>query len=659
MMKGSQDMSSIFFSSEECKNEGKVVNKDCLPSLIKDGYLHGFFPEDGHRHHHHHATTGGAAQSTSSESHVSFLNQLMESTSFSNITDTSTAESIEGVANDSEARDEMNFQQGKCAYVESIMDMAVDTDEDQNDLVEKVEKEKKNEGCTSPSVWGAIGFPTPSIFSAGESSDHGADSKELEEGEKSSEGAVKNILSFLYRNSSSSTSSSPSRPPPYDALSVPPRTAGLRSGAGPPAPPPGVAASAGPGDTSLEPDVYEALQRDPINATRINFRSFHCSPGGTAGPRPSGVGGAAPSTSSLDQEPSVGLFIGQLPCSYSQEDIKAVLLALAKKAGQAVQVRSVKSHGAEHTCAFAMINSSGLAVFLRFHRRVICDLNSVWLIDECKIPYVPTFLDEISSHHFLRCGVPRAALVLEKLVPQRKQQHHHQHQQQHAKHVQQPCHYYSYAKETPPMGAPSSAFSTIPCTYFPHQPSSPAYATMPVTRRENTESGRGHPRGMPHAQSSLYAFPKNEDTHGSPMFSSSHALSGPPLPPPLRSSSFSSMASISSNGVRSWTVASQPFAPPEIMMTRRRNGEEDPSLPHHPPPPSPSRSGGGGLFFPSACAGGGPLMGGTPWSPLATTNFFFPTVAGGTPPSCSSLDESGNVFWVAMPPLQPPLSHPS
>lgn len=151
-----------------------------------------------------------------------------------------------------------------------------------------------------------------------------------------------------------------------------------------------------------EGDVYHDIRFSPWYGERINFREFHK---------------ARKAPQSVQVEPSVGLFFGQLPNSYSEDDIKAVLRAIADHAGwKGIQVRSVKSHGTDHTCAFVMINSGALGPILGYNKRVLCDINCLWVVEAERAHLLPQLVEQL-PRQCLR-GVPKAPVVLEKLVPQ-------------------------------------------------------------------------------------------------------------------------------------------------------------------------------------------------------------------------------------------------
>lgn len=149
-------------------------------------------------------------------------------------------------------------------------------------------------------------------------------------------------------------------------------------------------------------DVYTQLRESPWEAVRVDFRQFHF--------RKVHV------PHDVQLEPSVGVFIGQLPNSYSEDDVKALLYAIAHQAGRTVQVRSVKSHGMDGTCAFVMVNHSALPTLLTFNRRILCDINCFWVVEPSRTALLPRVIEQ-TPRHCLR-GVPKAPLVLEKLVPQ-------------------------------------------------------------------------------------------------------------------------------------------------------------------------------------------------------------------------------------------------
>ncbi|GET91431.1 hypothetical protein, conserved [Leishmania tarentolae] len=123
----------------------------------------------------------------------------------------------------------------------------------------------------------------------------------------------------------------------------------------------------------------------------------------------------------IENEESTGIFVGQLPSSYDEDDIEALLKAIGHERGKIVQVRDVKCHNRDRTCAFIMINASALTAILEFTKRVLCDVNCVWIVEQNQAAQLPLFIHQMPREQ-LR-GVPKAALVLEKLTPQSKSRH--------------------------------------------------------------------------------------------------------------------------------------------------------------------------------------------------------------------------------------------
>ncbi|CAJ1011228.1 hypothetical protein Q4I28_006541 [Leishmania naiffi] len=123
----------------------------------------------------------------------------------------------------------------------------------------------------------------------------------------------------------------------------------------------------------------------------------------------------------IENEESTGIFVGQIPSSYAEEDIEALLKAIGHERGKMVQVRDVKCHNRDRTCAFIMINAGALTAILDFTKRVLCDLNCVWIVEHSQAAQLPLFIQQMPREQ-LR-GVPKAALVLEKLTPQSKSRH--------------------------------------------------------------------------------------------------------------------------------------------------------------------------------------------------------------------------------------------
>lgn len=161
-------------------------------------------------------------------------------------------------------------------------------------------------------------------------------------------------------------------------------------------------------------NVYSSIGLPPLCAKKLNFREFL---------------NQKMVPQHIEKEESTGIFVGQLPSSYSEDDIEALLKAIGNEHGQTVQVRDVKSHNRDRTCAFIMINASALSAVLDFTKRVLCDINCVWVVDHSQAGQLPIFVQHMPRDQ-LR-GVPKAALVLEKLTPQAKPRH--------AMHATQPC----------------------------------------------------------------------------------------------------------------------------------------------------------------------------------------------------------------------------
>ncbi|KPA84620.1 hypothetical protein ABB37_01143 [Leptomonas pyrrhocoris] len=166
-----------------------------------------------------------------------------------------------------------------------------------------------------------------------------------------------------------------------------------------------------PHNTATSPNlaafnVYSNIACPPLCAKNLNFRDFL---------------NKKIVPQKIENEESTGVFVGQLPSSYSEDDIEALLKAIGNEYGQTVQVRDVKSHNRDRTCAFVMINAGALNAVLDFTKRVLCDINCVWVVDHSQAAQLPIFVQQMPRDQ-LR-GVPKAALVLEKLTPQSKPRH--------------------------------------------------------------------------------------------------------------------------------------------------------------------------------------------------------------------------------------------
>lgn len=155
--------------------------------------------------------------------------------------------------------------------------------------------------------------------------------------------------------------------------------------------------------TDISNNIYASIMGPPLHAKPIFFRRFL---------------NQKQVPSRIEAEESAGVFVGQLPSSYSEDDIEAMLKALGRERGQFVQVRDVKCHNRDRTCAFIMINAGALASVLTFSKCVLCDINCVYEVASSLAPQLPLYVQQLPRDQ-LR-GVPKAALVLEKLTPQTK-----------------------------------------------------------------------------------------------------------------------------------------------------------------------------------------------------------------------------------------------
>ncbi|KAG5470497.1 hypothetical protein LSCM1_01741 [Leishmania martiniquensis] len=153
-------------------------------------------------------------------------------------------------------------------------------------------------------------------------------------------------------------------------------------------------------------NVYASIANPPLCARALSFRDFL---------------NKKWVPSHIENEESTGIFVGQLPSSYAEEDIEALLKAIGHERGKIVQVRDVKCHNRDRTCAFIMINASALTAILDFTKRVLCDINCVWIVEHSQAAQLPPFIQQMPREQ-LR-GVPKAALVLKKLTPQSKSRH--------------------------------------------------------------------------------------------------------------------------------------------------------------------------------------------------------------------------------------------
>ncbi|KAG5495399.1 hypothetical protein GH5_03060 [Leishmania sp. Ghana 2012 LV757] len=153
-------------------------------------------------------------------------------------------------------------------------------------------------------------------------------------------------------------------------------------------------------------NVYASIANPPLCARSLAFRDFL---------------NQKSVPLHIENEESTGIFVGQLPSSYAEDDIEALLKAIGHERGKIVQVRDVKCHNRDRTCAFIMINAGALTAILDFTKRVLCDINCVWIVEHNQAAQLPLFIQQMPREQ-LR-GVPKAALVLKKLTPQSKSRH--------------------------------------------------------------------------------------------------------------------------------------------------------------------------------------------------------------------------------------------
>ncbi|KAH8603532.1 hypothetical protein ERJ75_001820800 [Trypanosoma vivax] len=147
--------------------------------------------------------------------------------------------------------------------------------------------------------------------------------------------------------------------------------------------------------------VYSSIETSALQGKRLDFRKFTEDKNVSA---------------ATAKEQSAGVFVGQLPSTYTEEDTAALLRAIGDDANVPVVVRDVKSHNQSRTCAFVIVNSSALSVLLSYSKRVLCDTSCVWIVERDKASGLKEFVNSFSRDR-LR-GVPKAALVLEELTPQ-------------------------------------------------------------------------------------------------------------------------------------------------------------------------------------------------------------------------------------------------
>ncbi|KEG13469.1 hypothetical protein DQ04_00991130 [Trypanosoma grayi] len=147
--------------------------------------------------------------------------------------------------------------------------------------------------------------------------------------------------------------------------------------------------------------VYASIAASPLRGRALNFRSNLSK---LQVPLP------------IMEESSVGVFVGQLPSTYTENDTADLLRAIGADAGVPVHVGEVKSHTVSRTCAFVVVNRSALPVLLGYSKRILCDVSCVWVVERDQAAHLNEFINGFMRDR-LR-GVPKAALVLEELTPQ-------------------------------------------------------------------------------------------------------------------------------------------------------------------------------------------------------------------------------------------------
>ncbi|KAH9578656.1 hypothetical protein LSM04_001558 [Trypanosoma melophagium] len=147
--------------------------------------------------------------------------------------------------------------------------------------------------------------------------------------------------------------------------------------------------------------VYSSIASSPLRGRPLDFRAFLTKKQVPA---------------SIAKENPIGVFVGQLPSTYSEEDTAALLRAIGADANVPIHVQDVKSHNQSRTCAFVLVNSSALPVLLGYSKRILCDISCVWVVEREQAPHLKDYINSFLRDR-LR-GVPKAALVLEELTPQ-------------------------------------------------------------------------------------------------------------------------------------------------------------------------------------------------------------------------------------------------
>ena len=75
---------------------------------------------------------------------------------------------------------------------------------------------------------------------------------------------------------------------------------------------------------------------------------------------------------------SAGIFIGQIPITYSTDDLRNMLVALAAEKGVRAEVKEIKIHP-RNTCAFVLVNRAALKPIVSYSKLVLCDATCIWV----------------------------------------------------------------------------------------------------------------------------------------------------------------------------------------------------------------------------------------------------------------------------------------
>lgn len=112
---------------------------------------------------------------------------------------------------------------------------------------------------------------------------------------------------------------------------------------------------------------------------------------------------------------SAGIFIGQIPITYSSDDLRNMLVSLAAEKGVAAEIKEIKIHP-RNTCAFVLVNRAALKPIVSYSKQVLCDSTCVWVGETVE---AGVQLSELAAQTHAgqagrtMLGVPKTTVVME------------------------------------------------------------------------------------------------------------------------------------------------------------------------------------------------------------------------------------------------------